>query len=61
MSDERIARFCYLIGCSGLSKKCPGDPDCSIVRKALGEDISWRISDDVKNRDRESIWLGRSL
>ncbi len=26
-------RFCYLLGCSGMDEECPGNPNCSIIKK----------------------------
>lgn len=28
-----LQMFCQDIGCSGMQKKCPGNPDCAILRK----------------------------
>lgn len=30
-----IAEICEDLGCSGLSKSCPGDANCSILRKIV--------------------------
>jgi len=32
---ESLKEFCYIIGCSGMDKKCPGNPNCKIVRKVF--------------------------
>jgi|GEM_PF-4206585 len=34
---KKLKDFCGLIGCSGLSDKCPGDRKCKIIQKALKE------------------------
>lgn len=31
-----LSRICKAIGCSGFSLRCPGDMDCSILRKMAG-------------------------
>ncbi len=31
--NSKIIEFCHKIGCSGLDRKCPGNPNCGIVRK----------------------------
>ncbi len=32
---ESLKEFCYIIGCSGMDKKCPGNPNCKIIRKVF--------------------------
>lgn len=34
MSDKEL---CILIGCSGVNKDCPGNPDCEILKKIKKE------------------------
>lgn len=29
---QQLTVLCRALGCSGLSKACPGDPSCSILR-----------------------------
>jgi hypothetical protein len=29
--------ICKTIGCSGLNKDCPGNPDCEILQKVIGK------------------------
>jgi hypothetical protein len=33
---NNLSEICTLIGCSGLSKDCPGNPDCPILKKVTG-------------------------
>jgi len=33
---KKLASICKEIGCSGMDNKCPGNPDCSIIKKILG-------------------------
>ena len=28
-----VAEVCYDLGCSGVSRACPADPNCNILRK----------------------------
>ena len=53
MVDDKIdenarKEICKTIGCSGLSKKCPGDPNCSIIIKVQSE-IKRQIIDPFVN------------
>ena len=32
----KLAEVCKEIGCSGMDAKCPGNRDCSIIRKICG-------------------------
>jgi hypothetical protein len=33
LTPEMLKAICRVLGCSGMDKKCPGNPDCSILRK----------------------------
>jgi hypothetical protein len=32
---EEVKKLCTVIGCSGVSEKCPGNTDCKIIRKVI--------------------------
>jgi hypothetical protein len=34
---DEVKDICFMIGCSGEGKKCPGDPSCSILQKIIKE------------------------
>lgn len=40
MKNE-LKDFCKTIGCSGMGSKCPGNPECQIIKniKKLSDDI----------------------
>ena len=34
-AKKELSEICTMIGCSGMNKRCPGDPLCSIIRKVV--------------------------
>ena len=40
--DADDVELCYIIGCSSMSSKCPGDPGCDILKKIThGQKTAW--------------------
>jgi len=60
-TKKELSELCKLIGCSGLSNKCPGDVNCGILRKMKKKKIkiNWSCSNFVKHRHRFKFtaWL----
>ena len=47
--------ICHLIGCSGMSNKCPDDPNCSILKKLkqTSSDISPLFGEDCESHKEQ--------
>lgn len=54
---NEMKEVCYEIGCSGVGKSCPGNVNCSIIRKIfrkeLIEYLRKNISGDIYNVECE--------
>jgi len=35
IEKNALSEICFNLGCSGLDKKCPGNPRCDILRKII--------------------------
>jgi hypothetical protein len=41
------SEFCKWLGCSGMSEKCPGNPECEIIQRLEKE----KKNVNIKNND----------
>lgn len=54
--EEHYKQICIDIGCSGMDNKCPGNPNCEIIKKVQSE-IDLFI-DKLVNGDGKKVPLG---
>ena len=49
-----LEEFCKEIGCSGINSKCPGNPNCTIIRKVIDE-VKNKVAEHQSESDSEDF------